>query len=1157
MKKLATESKKINTQISKQTAEQKKLTRIQEEYNSTLKKSNQIQTSYAGDLQKVNAQMEVLKKNQKLLTAEGKQTSAQYIRNKTALKELSAEYRKLEKEKLQDIQVSKTLAKLDKKENLTLKEQKQLFSALNIQYNKLVTSEGKASKGTLTLQKRMDKLNQSILKSEKAVRMHQRNVGNYPKTMGKVGTAFSAVGLAVTGAFFAMQRIFGAMTKYIDMAKDQIEAEKKLEVVMQQRMGSTDAQVQSILNLTSAQQQLGVVGDEVQIAGAQQLATFLNQEESLQQLIPAMNNLIVQQKGMNGTQQDAVTIANLFGKVMDGQTSALTRVGISLTDAQKEAIKFGTETEKAAILAQVITDNVGNMNEEFAQTDTGKLQQAKNVLGDLGEEIGMKILPIVADLAQFLVRLAIGIKEIGTKLLKLEPVQKLFESLKEVFQDYAKILVLTNNTADASEKRYKTLATVVSGIAKVFTLLTNQLKKKIEAFIWLSEVIGKVSKFTKDATEKTREFVNENSKLIASKTAEYFEKTKTAVSGFVTKLKEGAFESQTLNKATTPLRVGLEKVGEVVNYLKEQFQSFLTILQPFIEKISTAFAPLLDNVTKLMTSVGLLNQTLGATSATGALGQDGAFDFLNILDKYKNQLTDIQTINNDIDIFSDANQNITSASNSLDIFAQKQAQINADISAQELALRRKYKDDAETIEIELLDFKQQKQIELLQFIDDNNLTKHQIEQDLKYLDISQDLHQKKYDTLYNDYQDFILKKELENENFILSLEKDGATEVEIEFQKLTAKKEMLTEYLDFLNQNANDQNEIERLQLANQLLDIDNQLSDFATEMQDKTPEDAIIENMLGLSDENIEQIKGQLTDLLSNYYDFLANKKNAEIEALQSKRELLEEEQNLELEKINKRRENLDVENSLRNKDFENTALLTESLIRESEKRIKAKEEEDKKLLELQKKKEAELKVLQKKQIYTQFALDNASAISSIVKYAMANPLNSITGGLAGIAQISLMTAPVIANFLRAKAMVKGLKDGEVLINGKGSETSDSIPAMLSRNESVINARGSKRAPNLLRGLNKNASASVLMQLLTMDLGREILHEHNITVDAGSYELKQQNKILLKNNQEVKQNNVYLQELLNETRNKADFVSIPKGYKKITRYGETDYIYE
>ncbi len=168
----------------------------------------------------------------------------------------------------------------------------------------------------------------------------------------------------------------------------QREAETKLETVMRQRMGATDEQIASVKSLCSAQQQLGVIGDEVQLQGAQQMATFLKEKSSLDVLIPAMNNLVAQQKGLNATGQDAVNVGNLMGKAMQGQTSALRRVGITFDAAQEEVMKYGTESERAAMLAEIITQNVGEMNAALAQTDAGKSKQTANWLGDIKEQAG-------------------------------------------------------------------------------------------------------------------------------------------------------------------------------------------------------------------------------------------------------------------------------------------------------------------------------------------------------------------------------------------------------------------------------------------------------------------------------------------------------------------------------------------------------------------------------------------------------------------------------------------------------------------------------------------------------------------------------------------------------------------------------------------------
>lgn len=215
------------------------------------------------------------------------------------------------------------------------------------------------------------------------------------RSEGKITSAFKKIGAAVV-TYFSVAQIKQFGEACINAYNVQVEAETKLETVMKQRFKATDESIQSIKDYASALQNVGVVGDEVQLAGAQQLATFLSTDEALKKLMPAMANLAVQQNGVNVTSESMVSIGNMMGKVMQGQTEALTRVGITFTEAQKQALEYGNEQERAAVLAQVITDNVGNMNEVMAKTDAGKIQQAKNAFGDLQEEIGARVIPIQA-----------------------------------------------------------------------------------------------------------------------------------------------------------------------------------------------------------------------------------------------------------------------------------------------------------------------------------------------------------------------------------------------------------------------------------------------------------------------------------------------------------------------------------------------------------------------------------------------------------------------------------------------------------------------------------------------------------------------------------------------------------------------------------------
>ena len=196
-----------------------------------------------------------------------------------------------------------------------------------------------------------------------------------------ISQAFQTISQNISSAISAINDLTGSY-------QEQIIAETQLQTVMNQRMGASAADVAAIKQLCAAQQQLGVIGDEVQLSGAQQMATFLNLRSSLDTLIPAMNNLIAQHDGLNATQQSATSIGNMMGKAMMGQTDVLKEVGITFTEAQAAVLKYGTEEERAAMLASVIQQNVGDMNTALAQTDAGQQIQLDNILGDIKESLG-------------------------------------------------------------------------------------------------------------------------------------------------------------------------------------------------------------------------------------------------------------------------------------------------------------------------------------------------------------------------------------------------------------------------------------------------------------------------------------------------------------------------------------------------------------------------------------------------------------------------------------------------------------------------------------------------------------------------------------------------------------------------------------------------
>lgn len=276
----------------------------------------------------------------------------------------------------------------------------------------------------------------------------------------------------------SLSSLKSSMDTFTGVYNNAVQAETKLVTVMRQRMGANEEMVTSINKVISEQTKLGIVGGTVQKSGAQQIATFLNEASSLNTLIPAMNDLLAQQKGINATSEDAVGIANLMGKAMQGQTSALKRVGITFTNAQAKVMQFGTESQRAAMLAEIITDNVGHMNAALAATDAGKIKQASNELGGMMKRIGAMLSPYQQLINQFAM---FGMA-----------VSSVFQ-VASAFMTFTKALGLTKLAmagVRAAQASFTAMSTLMSAAINGTTLSLTALRAGIKGTIMSLGLIG-------------------------------------------------------------------------------------------------------------------------------------------------------------------------------------------------------------------------------------------------------------------------------------------------------------------------------------------------------------------------------------------------------------------------------------------------------------------------------------------------------------------------------------------------------------------------------------------------------------------------------------------------------------------------------------------
>lgn len=183
---------------------------------------------------------------------------------------------------------------------------------------------------------------------------------------------------------------------------------------MKRNLGATDEQVQSLKDYASELQNIGVIGDEVQLSGLQELSTYVENADNLKPMMSVLTDMLAQQYGLNATAESAVTISTMLGKVLGGQTSALSRYGYFFDEAQEKLLKFGTEEQRVATLAEVVSASVGGVNEALAKTDAGRMKQLSNTIGDIKEQFGDAVTQIEVIFLPALTKLAERLAEIAT-----------------------------------------------------------------------------------------------------------------------------------------------------------------------------------------------------------------------------------------------------------------------------------------------------------------------------------------------------------------------------------------------------------------------------------------------------------------------------------------------------------------------------------------------------------------------------------------------------------------------------------------------------------------------------------------------------------------------------------------------------------------------
>lgn len=223
------------------------------------------------------------------------------------------------------------------------------------------------------------------------------------KQVSKLQTAAKGVGKALATTAKVAAVGFGALTAAVTTSiavfREQEQAEIRTKKTIEATGGAAGLAAEEIFKMASELQNVTTYGDETIIAGQNMLLTFRNIGKDV---FPRVTEAMLDMSTAMGTdlQSSAIQLGKALNDPVTG-ISALTRVGITFTDAQKESIKTMQEAGDTAGAQTVILKELENQFggvSRAATEGTGAFIQTKNILGDIVEEIGRAVLPAVESL---------------------------------------------------------------------------------------------------------------------------------------------------------------------------------------------------------------------------------------------------------------------------------------------------------------------------------------------------------------------------------------------------------------------------------------------------------------------------------------------------------------------------------------------------------------------------------------------------------------------------------------------------------------------------------------------------------------------------------------------------------------------------------------
>ena len=220
--------------------------------------------------------------------------------------------------------------------------------------------------------------------------------------LGRVGKFAAAAG-AIGGAAVA-----GVVAQGIGAAREAIKIDKLTEQVIKTTGKAANVTFGHVEQLASNLQAVTGQSDELVQSGANLLLTFTNIRNEVGKGNDIFDRATATALDMSvALGQDMKSSAIQLGKALNDPVkgvTALQRVGVSFTEAQRDQIKTLVESGDTLAAQKVILDELGKQFGGAAEAAADPLQKLSAVWGDIVEVVGRAALPVLDTVATFLAK---------------------------------------------------------------------------------------------------------------------------------------------------------------------------------------------------------------------------------------------------------------------------------------------------------------------------------------------------------------------------------------------------------------------------------------------------------------------------------------------------------------------------------------------------------------------------------------------------------------------------------------------------------------------------------------------------------------------------------------------------------------------------------